>query len=180
MNKTILALLASATLASPIAANAALVTYDFTVDGGPTGPLAGVTSSGYFTFDDSVAPSGGGTVFDALFSDLSFSWNGMQYDETNANTGGINFDASSGIFAYAMGNDCIPGFCFVADDVPNQWAAGGSAEITGNFAYSLNRTIYFGSHTWSLRETDVPEPGTLALLWLGIAGLGLTRRRIKA
>ena len=52
MKKNIVALLTLGLLGHSIAANAALVTYRFTVDGGSEGPLAGVSSQGFFSFDD--------------------------------------------------------------------------------------------------------------------------------
>jgi hypothetical protein len=59
----------------------------------------------------------------------------------------------------------------------------GNAEITGNYWFFAVQTDpklkpavqVYGS--WDVVSTQVPEPGTLALLSLGVAGLGVMRRR---
>jgi hypothetical protein len=53
MKSKFLGLLAVELLAGPVAANAVIRTYDFTVNSGPTGSLVGATSTGYFSFDES-------------------------------------------------------------------------------------------------------------------------------
>ena len=46
----------------------------------------------------------------------------------------------------------------------------------GNWSISLNSV----TSTTVRLETEVPEPGTLALLGMGLAGLGLTRYRRRS
>jgi hypothetical protein len=53
-------------------------------------------------------------------------------------------------------------------------------DISPRYPNLLDGTWWFqtdGTDDFSGRQTAVPEPGTLALLGLGLAGLGLSRRR---
>ena len=52
------------------------------------------------------------------------------------------------------------------------------AEWLHTYEFFLGRTYYAAAGTGMIfRQVSVPEPGTLALLGLGLAGLGLSRRR---
>ena len=73
--------------ATPAPATPVLITYRFTVTS-DVGPLAGVTADGTFTYDTVITPPGGGTVNAVgLFSDLNFTWDGITYKASTANTG---------------------------------------------------------------------------------------------
>jgi hypothetical protein len=168
----ILGLLVFGLVVESSALQAATITYDFFVDGGDSGPLAGVTASGFFSFDDSLVPAGGGDVNEAgLLSDLEFTWNGINYDETTANTGSLTFDATGALTSGFSGSDCEAGACSASINDPNSWLLGLGDEI----GYDVGgERLFFGPTTFSLRA--VPEPGTLALLSLGLVGLGVGRR----
>lgn len=130
---------------SVLANNSSLVawatsrTYDFTVtipNEAFNGPLAGASGTGSFTFDESLIPATGfGSVTgSALFTDFSFFWNGISYDETTANAtslgfGGVPFllpELFGQLTSFVFGNHChdpqAPGTCFVISNT-NDWRA---------------------------------------------------------
>jgi hypothetical protein len=175
MTAKLLGLLAAGLLAGPLAADAALVTYNFAVNGGASGLLAGVESSGYFAIDETRIPGSGGTVYDGLFDDFAFSWNGMDYTESDVRFANLSFNASGTLVNALLGNNCSGNACTVRDQTSDWWIDTGPA----GFFYALPQVSgsYLGTVEFSSR---VPEPGTLALLGLGLAGLGFVRRRNTA
>src|SRR5690242_11403709 len=101
MKSRILSLTAALALAVPFAAQASPVVWNFMANGGSVGPLAGVVSSGSFTFDSSIIPvvvnpppADGLVDGTGLLTGLSFAWDGLSYDQTTANTGALEFDSS--------------------------------------------------------------------------------------
>ncbi len=164
-------------IALPVACQAAPVTYDFTVNA-IDGPRAGATASGYFTYDDTIVQSGGGFWYQtALITDLSFSFDGLSYDETTANTGLLGFDTGGALIHAMFGSHCTAGSCGVDADVVGFFVS------ANQFAYSLGggpsatTGIGNGFATLTLRNNGVPEPATLALAALALAAAGACSAR---
>lgn len=183
MKSKLLALVGMALLGGSLAAQASAVTYDFTVNGGSSGPLANVSSSGTFTFDSSIIPSGF-IAQRGLFTALSFTWDGIPYNASTANTGSLEFDSAGTLVeAYFATNCFYASACGIGTSAwIASWTLSG-LDSSENFTYLLPTfpTALFGSVTITKAQpTSVPEPGTLALFGLGLLGLTLVGRRRSA
>ena len=160
-------------------AQATPVTWDFTVTA-TNGPLVGVSSTGTFTYDTSIIPPGGGSVGATnLLTSLHFVWDGFTYNQTTANTGSLGFDSTGALLSFDFGTNCTAGGCGVTSGM-EQWEVGGTVfTVTGGFAYALANTP-LGQFEGNIKLTQViPEPASLAMLGVGVIGLGLIRRRLS-
>ena len=167
-----------AVLLSPMAANADPITYDFTVTPELGSPLAGSVESGYFTFDSSIIPSGGGMLFlEDLLTVVEFTWNGTDYTAATANTGQMGFLSSGALDFAFFGNSCSAGSCNIRPGL-EEWTVDTGFNLV-QYSVAGGYRLWFGDVSATLRETKVPEPGTLALLGIGLIGIGLARRRRK-
>jgi len=145
--------------------SASPITYTFTVTA-TDGPLSGTTEDGTFSYDSSSVVPGGQNTTPGLFTSLAFVWNGTAYDQTTANTGFLDFDATGNLTRAVFGNDCAAG-CIIINGT-NTWAInlsppGGPME----FFYAVPGTegSFIGSVT-AARTVPVPEPTALAFLGL--------------
>jgi hypothetical protein len=145
------------------------MTYQFSVTA-TTGSLTGATSTGMFTFDSSIIPAAGGFVLQAnVLQDLAFTWNGTAYDETTANTGLMQFNASGALTDIAFGNNCVAATCTVTGNT-NQWFA----NLPFQFVYAVAGGTA-GRGTVTL--TPVPEPTSVVLVGSALLGLAAAARR---
>jgi hypothetical protein len=162
---------------APLLAAATPITFDFLV-AASSGPLAGTTSAGTFTFDSGSIPAvlPGTSNATGLLTGLSFSWDGIAYNAATGNTGWLTFDAAGDLLTMGFGTSCAPGSCSVEIGTVDQWYVIGTM-----FAYAVPGapSVYFGSvevHP----HAAVPEPGAPALLVIALAALAMPRRRAAA
>ena len=163
------------------------ITYDFTVTA-IDGPLAGDVSDGSFTFNSSIVPRGPGILTGPLLTSLSFTWDGITYNSSTANTGGLGFDGGGNLASVLFGDFCdrpgsAPGSCSSGGG-SETWFVSGSIAGSG-FAYAVPSSPFDWNGTVSFSPalsggSTVPEPSTLALFGLGLAGMLLVRRSRKS
>jgi hypothetical protein len=146
-----------------------------------------VVGTGYFTFDDSLIPaSGSGHLGNPIVSlptlDFFFSWFGVTFDESNAQIAVLDF-ANGVLTDWMIGGSFRPASCGFLTYACTS-SGGGAPDFDGFASGGIAMTdgerpgLAYGRPVhWSVRETDVPEPGTVALFGISALGLAFLRRR---
>lgn len=188
MKAAALALLAST---ASIGAHATPVTVDFSVVSTVpnNGYASGVVGSGYFTFDDSLKPlSGTGHVGNSIMGlptlDLSFNWFGASFDELTAGIATLTF-SNGALSDWWIGGKYIAPACgpLMRYSCISSVGAQSDFMLLASSGGSMNDGVNsgigsgYGTVSWAVRSTSVPEPATLSLFGLGLTGLLAFRRR---
>lgn len=169
-------------LIAPFTANADLISFDFRgtclVDCARLGLSDGDTFEeiGALVFADGTFPSAGTSL---TVSDIvSFNLFGLDFLTGNqSDTDSVSFVADDVIgFVALVGG--VNQFCY---NVSGSTCAGGDFDtIVGESGIATGASGHGPAEFTRSVPVSVPEPGTLALLGIGLAGMGLARRRKAA
>jgi hypothetical protein len=152
-------------------AAAAPITYDLTATV-TSGPLLGQILPGSFTYDSSSVLPGQVVTGTNLLTDLTFSLNGIAYDETAVNTGALVFDANGVLLDALFGTNCQAGSCSVSGG-----ANAFTLSLSGGLTYAVPGLPGLYAAEVTATERAVPEPAGWLVLATGLAALGVLRGR---
>jgi len=170
-----MALVVAAALLGPIYANAAIVTYDFTVTG-TSGPDTGDVASGTLSFDNSILSGPSGFIDGPQLSQFNFSWDGVNYNQSTANTGELSTYPAGYLSSLLICGSFSSPTCPMTAGTHNfslslgiDYTASGTV-YSGTFEYaspSSTQNFFDGTVVWG--PAPVPLPATI---WLMLGGLG--------
>ena len=162
---------------APMTATATIMTYDLNWTG-----TAGSTMAGMFTFDDSSVTDGfvrdrDGELLSLMistsdFGGLSWTWDGNSSDPFN-----FNFDALNELFPVSGATGSPEAQSWNGVGVGLGLGVEGTS---GRSGLLIDGSFVEGTSSFTVSErAAVPEPGTLALIGISLAGIGFARRRRK-
>jgi hypothetical protein len=130
-----------------------------------------ITATGSFNLDVTFTLPSGANAVNPISAAVSGTIN-----KNNANNVIINFGLGQVINYTALAGS--GSFLFTLNDVifPNTSQSGAQQTLTG----SIRDAVFNPASTSGPAAAAVPEPGTLALLGLGLAGIGYKRRKRAA